>query len=65
VNNALRNQALTEEQLAKLPKGHAFKLKTAKQFREETTVTVDGIAQRLSMGHTGSPGPADQPQRES
>jgi len=53
IQEALRNQPVAQDQLLAWRKGHPFKLALAKKLREETTVTVEWIAQRLSMGSRG------------
>ena len=53
VQEALRVERITEEQLAKWRKGHLFKIQLAARLRAETTVTVGWIAQRLSLGSRG------------
>jgi hypothetical protein len=53
IQEALRNQPAAQEQLLAWRKAHPFKLALAKKLREETTVTLEWIAQRLSMGSRG------------
>lgn len=50
---ALTAKAVTMEPLAAWRKGHPFKLEVALRLREQTTVTVEWIAQRLHMGTRG------------
>jgi REP element-mobilizing transposase RayT len=47
---ALASRGLPEGQLAAWPKTHPVKLALAARLRNETTVTVEWIAQRLAMG---------------
>jgi REP element-mobilizing transposase RayT len=53
IKQALRDQGVSEAQLAKLRKGHPFKIKLAARLRSETTVTIGWIAQRLGAGTRG------------
>jgi putative transposase len=50
---ALREAGLREKDLASLPKGAPQKLKVARRLRQETTMTIGWIADRLNMGTTG------------
>jgi putative transposase len=50
IAQAARCQGLTDQNLALWRKGHPAKVKLAQQLRNETTVTVGWIAQRLNMG---------------
>jgi hypothetical protein len=40
-----------EADLARTRKGHPAKVKLASQLRQQTTVTIKWIAERLQMGH--------------
>jgi REP element-mobilizing transposase RayT len=53
IEEALRLEGLRAEHLASWRKGHPFKLKLAMKLREQTTVTVAWIAERLAMGSRG------------
>ena len=53
VAQALRSESISEEQLARWRKNHPFKLKLAVRLRGETTVSVEWIARRLTMGTRG------------
>ena len=48
-----RAERLVGEELAERPKGDLAKVKLAARLREETTMTVAWIAQRLKMGAAG------------
>jgi putative transposase len=50
---ALRAAHLREKDLEGLPKGAKEKLKVARRLREETTMTLEWIAERLRMGTAG------------
>jgi hypothetical protein len=50
---ALREAGLKEKDLASLPKGAPQKLKLARRLRQETTMTIGWIADRLHMGTVG------------
>jgi hypothetical protein len=50
---ALRAAHLREKDLEGLPKGAPEKLKVAQRLREETTMTLEWIAERLWMGTAG------------
>ena len=50
VAEELRKAGWKEEQLAKEKKGHSLKVKLAQRLRDETTMTLQQIATRLSMG---------------
>jgi REP element-mobilizing transposase RayT len=49
----LRAEGVTEEQLKRWRKGHPFKVGLAVYLRAETTVSVEWIARRLTMGSRG------------
>lgn len=50
---ALREAGLREKDLVSLPKGDPQKVKVARQLRQETTMTIGWIAERLCMGVEG------------
>ena len=52
----LKRRRWTVTELAQRRKGDAQKLKLARRLRQETTMTLNWIAQRLSMGTAGSLG---------
>ena len=49
----LRRRGWAADQLEALRKGDREKVKIARRLRRETTMTLDWIAARLSMGATG------------
>lgn len=53
IASALRRKKWREVDLERRAKGHSFKVALARRLREETTMTVAWIAQRLSMGTRG------------
>ena len=53
ITRELARQKWKEADLKKRPKGHTFKVALAQRLRAETTMTVDWIARRLSMGTRG------------
>jgi hypothetical protein len=53
IQQTLCAESISEERLAKLRKGHAFKVRLAAKLRAETTVTLKWIAERLNMGTRG------------
>jgi ABC-type Na+ transport system ATPase subunit NatA len=50
---ALRAAHLREKDVERLPKGAQRKLKVARRLREETTMTLEWIAERLRMDTAG------------
>ena len=50
VNEELRRLDWTEKELAQRPKGDKQKVETARMLRQQTTMTLKWIAQRLHMG---------------
>jgi putative transposase len=54
VGEELKRRRWTAADLAQRRKGDAQKLKMARRLRQETTMTLDWIAQRLNMGAAGS-----------
>jgi hypothetical protein len=52
----LRRWRLTEDDLEGRRKGDAKKVKVARRLRQETTMTLSWIAERLKMGRAGSLG---------
>ena len=53
IERELRRLKWSEEQLEKRPKGDRLKVRMAARLREHSTMTVDWIAKRLSMGTAG------------
>ena len=53
IGQALDSEGISEEQLGRWRKGHPFKIKLAVRLRAQSTVTLDWIAKRLSMGTRG------------
>jgi hypothetical protein len=54
VGSELKRLRWTQEELAQRRKGDLQKLGIARRLRQETTMTLHWIAQRLNMGATGS-----------
>ena len=50
VNEELRRLNWTEKELAQRPKGDKQKVEIARMLRQQTTMTLKWIAQRLHMG---------------
>ena len=50
VSEALKRMGWAEEELSRRPKGDRQKVKMARKLRQETTMTLKWIAQRLQMG---------------
>jgi REP element-mobilizing transposase RayT len=50
---ALKRRRWTEKDLSRRPKGDLVKVKLAARLREQTTMTVAWIAERLQMGTAG------------
>jgi hypothetical protein len=54
VAEELKGRRWTAAELARRRKGDAQKLKMARRLRQETTMTLAGIAKKLNMGAAGS-----------
>ena len=50
VSEAMKRMGWAEEELSRRPKGDRQKVKMARKLRQETTMTLKWIAQRLQMG---------------
>jgi len=53
IEETLKREGITEQELVSKPKGHPAKVQLAVQLRSATTVTVEWIARRLRMGSRG------------
>jgi hypothetical protein len=53
IGEALHSEGVRAHHLMSWRKGHPFKIKLAARLREQTTVTVAWIAERLSIGSRG------------
>jgi hypothetical protein len=53
IQESLRSEGVSAQDLVGWRKGHPFKIRLALKLREQTTVTLAWIAERLAMGSRG------------